>query len=223
MSSLLGDWVGPVATMVSVVSFLPQLVKSWRSKSTHDLSYATWVLFCLGEGLWFVYGLTAEAAWMSVATGVTVALSLAIILLKHLYGDDARRFVPITQELRQVVSDSEVASHQMLTAAETIESILGDLRGSSDPRVRTKVADALAHAATTIYEACNFQDISGQRIDRVVRTFEVIEARNPRIREIWEKTQAGKPTRPGHDPQAFGPALSGERQAGQADIDKLFD
>ena len=74
-----------------------------------------------------------------------------------------------------------------------------------------------------IYEACSFQDITGQRIAKIVATLQVIEAKVAHIRAV-----ASEPTRH-HEPEAEpqrpdllnGPQLP-EAAMGQADIDRLL-
>jgi chemotaxis protein CheZ len=70
-------------------------------------------------------------------------------------------------ELDAIVAATETATGEILDSVEKIESIGASLGGEP--------AQAIADAVTRIYEACNFQDITGQRITKVVRTFQSIE------------------------------------------------
>lgn len=81
--------------------------------------------------------------------------------------DDIRsRDIPMaTDELDAVVDATAEATGAILDAAETLERMAGSLPEGDE--VRT--------IATRIYEACNFQDITGQRITKVVRTLKHIE------------------------------------------------
>jgi chemotaxis protein CheZ len=72
-----------------------------------------------------------------------------------------------TDELDAVVSATEFATTAIMEAAEDIESTAEALDGEH--------ATVLANAATRIYEACSFQDITGQRIGKVVGTLHKIE------------------------------------------------
>ena len=72
-------------------------------------------------------------------------------------------------ELDAIVRHLEVATGNILDAAETIETIAAE----TDPAVGEPLLDAV----TSIYEACNFQDISGQRITKVIATLQTIETR----------------------------------------------
>ena len=72
-----------------------------------------------------------------------------------------------TDELDAIVAHTEEATGTILDAAEKLE----ELAASSDK----KTAEAITEAVTSIYEACNFQDITGQRITKVVKTLKHIE------------------------------------------------
>ena len=72
-----------------------------------------------------------------------------------------------TDELDGIVAHTEEATGTILDAAEKLE----ELAASSDK----KTAETITEAVTSIYEACNFQDITGQRITKVVKTLKHIE------------------------------------------------
>jgi chemotaxis protein CheZ len=74
-----------------------------------------------------------------------------------------------TDELDAIVGATESATNNILDAAEKLEAIAADL----DPQSAQRISEA----TTTIYEACNFQDITGQRITKVVRALKHIETR----------------------------------------------
>ncbi len=77
--------------------------------------------------------------------------------------------VPAKDELDAVVSATEDATNTIMEAAETIEEVA--------ERLDEELADALNVASTRIYEACSFQDITGQRIEKVVGALKEIEIR----------------------------------------------
>ena len=70
-------------------------------------------------------------------------------------------------ELDAVLESTEEAAHKILRAAEKIETLASWTDATT--------ARELSQAVTTIYEACNFQDIAGQRIAKVIRSFHDIE------------------------------------------------
>lgn len=70
-------------------------------------------------------------------------------------------------ELDAIVSATEGATHSIMEAAERIEDVAGEIGG--------EMADQLRDATTAIYEACSFQDITGQRVGKVVVALKNIE------------------------------------------------
>ena len=79
------DLLGLAAGSLTTVSFVPQVLKIWRSKSGNDVSYGMFALFSAGVTLWLVYGLMLDATPIVVANAVTLVLALVVILLKFRY------------------------------------------------------------------------------------------------------------------------------------------
>jgi chemotaxis protein CheZ len=122
------------------------------------------------------------------------------------------RFIPEAKdELDAVVGATEAAADAILSAAETIESEAAGLAAAAAAPIRA--------AVTRIYEACNFQDITGQRIGKVVRTLQHIEARVLRLLGPIDDTP---PAVAAEAPRLEnGPQLAGAAH-GQAEIDAIF-
>ncbi len=77
--------LGFIAGALCTISFLPQVVKIWRTKSAADISLGMFIVFCIGVALWLVYGLFLRSAPIISANAVTLALLAAIILMKIRY------------------------------------------------------------------------------------------------------------------------------------------
>ncbi len=125
-------------------------------------------------------------------------------------------------ELGAIVAATELATEQILTAAETIEASLG----ATAPATADACGAATVVAAVTrIYEACNFQDLTGQRITRVMTLLRDVDARLVAIighvgRDRFAATPPPRPT--GGDAALLnGPASAGSGLQ-QASIDTLF-
>ena len=84
-SPALIDALGLAAGALTTVAFLPQLLKTWRSKSARDISLGMFVLFTVGVALWLVYGLFTGAVPVIAANTVTLILALTILTLKLRY------------------------------------------------------------------------------------------------------------------------------------------
>ena len=81
-----GEWMGYAAAMLTTVSFLPQAVKTIRSRDTHGISLAMYVVFTIGIGFWFGYGIVLGSWPMVVSNAITFVLAATILALKLRYG-----------------------------------------------------------------------------------------------------------------------------------------
>jgi MtN3 and saliva related transmembrane protein len=81
-SILLTTMIGLGAAICTTSSFLPQVVKAWRSRSTHDISARMFVLQTPGNSMWLLYGALIGDLLLVVANAITVALVAAILVLK---------------------------------------------------------------------------------------------------------------------------------------------
>ncbi len=79
------DLLGLAAGSLTTISFIPQVLKIWRSKSGHDVSYGMFFLFSVGVLLWLAYGLILKAIPIIVANAVTLILALIVVALKYRY------------------------------------------------------------------------------------------------------------------------------------------
>lgn len=93
-------------------------------------------------------------------------------------------------ELTTVVSQTEAATNDILAATEAIETIAGSIQSETTLENAKALAADIADKVTTIYMASNFQDLSGQRISRVVDTLNFIESRIHRMIDAWGGLQA---------------------------------
>lgn len=85
MSPELTNLLGLIAGTLTTIAFLPQLLKTWKSKSAKDVSLVMMATFCLGVFLWIVYGLAIKAMPIIVCNVVTLVLALLILILKIRY------------------------------------------------------------------------------------------------------------------------------------------
>ncbi len=74
--------LGLVAGTLTTISFIPQVLKTWRTRSTRDISLGMFGAFCAGVLLWFFYGIRLRAAPIIVANGITLALAGTILVMK---------------------------------------------------------------------------------------------------------------------------------------------
>ena len=77
--------LGLVAGTLTTVAFVPQVVKAWRTRSTHDISLGMFALFSSGLVLWLVYGVMIDSLPIVVSNIITLALALTILFFKLRY------------------------------------------------------------------------------------------------------------------------------------------
>jgi chemotaxis protein CheZ len=88
-------------------------------------------------------------------------------------------------ELDAIVNSTERATDTILSSVELIEDISRQIRViSANPHVDSMV-DEISATVLKVFEACNFQDITGQRISKVVSTLQYIEQRVRAMVSIW--------------------------------------
>jgi MtN3 and saliva related transmembrane protein len=76
------EYVGLVASSLATLAFLPQVVKTWLSRSANDFSLATLLMLEAGTILWILYGVLRDAPAIWLGNGVTFALAGFILLVK---------------------------------------------------------------------------------------------------------------------------------------------
>ena len=82
MPSLSPDLLGYLAGALTTLAFVPQVWRTWRTKSAEDLSMTMLVTFTMGVALWFAYGVALGSTPMIVSNAVTLALSAFLVGMK---------------------------------------------------------------------------------------------------------------------------------------------
>ena len=76
------DLIGMVAAVLSTLAFLPQAVKTWKTRSADDLSLSTLLMFVTAVALWIVYGIMRAATPVWLANGITIVFAAFILVVK---------------------------------------------------------------------------------------------------------------------------------------------
>ena len=160
----------------------------------------------------------AEAALLAELEDLGRTVACAKQEIARLKVDDITdRHIPgATDELDAIVQHTAHATNEILDCCEALEGL--------GPRIGQEEAQTLQGVTTRIYEACSFQDITGQRIGKVVAALKAIEAR---VASITGRYMEGRePPAPAAPPTegvrlAEGPQLPGAGIS-QADIDRLL-
>ena len=73
--------IGIVAGALSCTTFLPQVIKTWKSKSTKDVSLSMFLIATVSSALWLLYGILIHSISISVTNSVVFCFSLVMLFL----------------------------------------------------------------------------------------------------------------------------------------------
>jgi chemotaxis protein CheZ len=122
----------------------------------------------------------------------------------------------IDDELNAVISSTERATQKILAAAEEIDSTANNLSAALHGRIEQQLAQDIQDLVIEIFEACNFQDLIGQRVAKVLAAVKFIEEHIARVLEEIQTASAAAAA-------LHGPRLDSDRgHASQDDIDAMF-
>ncbi len=149
----------------------------------------------------------------------------------HQSGFRGERMERVTNELDAIVMGTEGATDQILGAAEVLDNNASHLFVAVKDSHSKDMITEMQEQVIKIYEACNFQDLTGQRITKIVSTLKFIEDRIMTMVNIWGGLESLGAAMPEEKPQLCevkamlnGPALAtDEGRVSQDDIDALFD
>lgn len=79
------SYFGYIAGALTTVSFIPQVIKAWRTRSTESISLSMFVIFTVGIFLWLVYGIAIRSFPVIASNAVTLVLSGMILGMKLRY------------------------------------------------------------------------------------------------------------------------------------------
>jgi MtN3 and saliva related transmembrane protein len=80
-----GTILGICAGILTTGSFIPQVIKIYKTRETKDISMAMFVILAIGIALWLIYGFYIRSLPVIVANAVTLVLSSVVILFKLKY------------------------------------------------------------------------------------------------------------------------------------------
>lgn len=101
-------------------------------------------------------------------------------------GEEDDRLQEASSQLEVIIPATEKATHEILEATEQVEKILNEIgeltRDDGDVQL---LAEKAGMHLVSVLEACNFQDITGQRINKVIKTMRFLEERIASLIDIW--------------------------------------
>jgi chemotaxis protein CheZ len=121
----------------------------------------------------------------------------------------------LADELAAVIGASETATQRILAAAEDIDQAANNLSAALKSETESGLAHDIRDRVVQIFEACNFQDLTSQRVAKVLAAFAGLERQIARA--LDELTRTASP------PPVHGPRLPGDPgHVSQNDVDSLF-
>jgi chemotaxis protein CheZ len=133
----------------------------------------------------------------------------------------AAHLTRIAHELNAVTAGSEQATQKILAVAEEIDQTANDLSAALKGKIERGLAQDISDLVIRIFEACNFQDLIGQRLGKVMTTLQFIE---DHVARAFDEIKTTPPawTRDAAQ-QLHGPRLDIDRgHLSQSEIDALF-
>ncbi|MDR3606404.1 MAG: SemiSWEET transporter [Oligoflexia bacterium] len=83
--------IGLLAGLLTTISFVPQVLRIWRTRSARDVSGLMFVIFSCGVFFWLMYGVLLNAWPIIITNGLTLTLSVLVLVLKAKYSIRDRR------------------------------------------------------------------------------------------------------------------------------------
>lgn len=93
--------LGIVAGSLTTLAYLPQVLKTWRSRSADGMSWSMLIILCIGIALWLVYGVYVHDMPLIMANLLTLLFSSAILAVKIRY-----EAMPKLRSQRQLITPS---------------------------------------------------------------------------------------------------------------------
>lgn len=142
--------------------------------------------------------------------------------------DGDHQFDSMADQLDAIVGATEEATNTIMEAMEKNDEILDKLREGITDADHLACLDSIAANGAAVFEACSFQDITGQRVSKVVKSVSYVEERINALIEIWGKDEIdnvdvkAEREKTADEKLMHGPQRAGEGIS-QDEIDKLFD
>jgi chemotaxis protein CheZ len=134
---------------------------------------------------------------------------------------DAPPMLRIAHELAEVSTSTEQATQRVLAAAEEIDQITKNLSAALNGQFEQGLVQDIQDHIIRIFEACNFQDLAGQRISKVLSILNFVEDHVARVLEDIARDSAA--TRRDGSQYLHGPRLESDSgHVSQAEIDEMF-
>ncbi|PIW27834.1 MAG: hypothetical protein COW30_09250 [Rhodospirillales bacterium CG15_BIG_FIL_POST_REV_8_21_14_020_66_15] len=137
------------------------------------------------------------------------------------------RFNNMSDQLDAIVRATEDATNSIMEVVEQNSETIQAIREKTDNPEIAALLDELENNSSNIFEACTFQDITGQRVTKIARSVTYVESRVNSLIQIFgkehiENVELDEEVKNEDEKLLQGPQLEGQGVT-QDEIDKLFD
>lgn len=141
-------------------------------------------------------------------------------------GDPDSNFKNMSDHLDAIIEHTDSATHAILQNLEEISDLVCQIQEKVKDDATSALCDQAMEKTTNAMESCTFQDITGQRVTKIIRSMQFVEERVVAMVELMgrdsvEKEASTLELEEEKDPLLSGPQLPGNAIS-QDDIDKLF-
>ena len=142
--------------------------------------------------------------------------------------DGVNKFETMGQQLDGIMESTSEASDTIMDAVEKSGEAVEKLAASLTEPSLIALLDQISDCNNTVFEACAFQDLTGQRVAKIVKSVTYVETRVNKLMEIWGRHELERVDRlPAEKLTDDQKLLNGPQTKAQAisqsEIDKLFD
>jgi chemotaxis protein CheZ len=143
--------------------------------------------------------------------------------------DDEHGFESMGDQLDAIVNATDEATNTIMERVESNSQIVNELKQSITDAEQVALLDKIIDNGSASFEACSFQDITGQRVTKVIKSVTYVEEKINALIDIWGKAELEKvevksdQNKTDDEKLLHGPQLDKEKSISQAEIDALFD
>lgn len=141
--------------------------------------------------------------------------------------DEDNKFGTMSEQLDIIVKSTEEATHSIMSVMEQNDALVDKLAGMLADDDAKAVLDEIVNNNMQVIQACSFQDLTGQRVNKVIKSLSYVETRVNNLAEVWGKNEISKIEVKGEEKSEDEKLLHGPQDPGrgisQDEIDALFD
>jgi len=143
--------------------------------------------------------------------------------------DEEHQITKMSDQLDAIVAATEDATDTIMEMSESSQDMVQKIRDGAEGDELSKALDKIDENCMNVFEACSFQDITGQRVAKVLKSIRFVEERISKLVEVWgvqeiEKELVDGVEKSEDEKLLNGPQLETSKERfSQDDIDALFD